>query len=739
MATETDRATSILDERERLRAELQSRSVLLFITLASIGDAVITTDSDGDITFLNPAAELLTGWSLEDAVGQDIDDVFRLIDEQTNRPVESPIRRALATVANARLPADILLITKQGNLTPIDDSAAPILGMEDEVLGAVLVCRDITERKQTERMIKYRSELDRMVARISRTFITSPVTEVDERIADALEEIGTFFGADRAYVFLYDANDSFMRCTHDWHAEGVRPIKGITIPTSSVPYWTARILDRHHIRMSDPESVPEEAAGERSIWEQMGARSLIAVPMSQETRVLGFVGIGTDREAKVWPEETVNMLYLIGNVFVSAMGRRDAQRKLEAAREREVEIGSRIQQALLISAPPTGVTDFEIAALTIPSRGIDGDFYDFLLYPNRSLDIIFGDVMGKGVPAALISAGAKTEFLRSLSHLLVSASRGIIPQPADIVNSVHSVVTPHLMNLDSFVTLSYVRFSPLAKTVTVVDCGNTRLLRCRPSDGTIDTLSGYNLPLGFTPTEVYTEAVYDYAPGDLFLLYSDGVTEARNPDGEMFGIERLQELLSRERLLAPQLIIDSIRETVISFVGSSELKDDLTCICLKIPARSTTQLPASSELFVLSNLGRLATIRAFVRSFCEQRASCSMSPDELNMVELAVNEVASNIMRHAYHGRTDQRIWIRITEQPDELRVRLAHTGESFMCSGPVSAPPVDAQREGGFGLFIISRAVERIDCGQDEEGRNYIEIAKRLRGQGGLHHEVRE
>lgn len=102
------------------------------------------------------------------------------------------------------------------------------------------------------------------------------------------------------------------------------------------------------------------------------------------------------------------------------------------------------------------------------------------------------------------------------------------------------------------------------------------------------------------------------------------------------------------------------------------------------------------------------------------------------MLELAANEVASNIMRHSYHGRTDQRIWIRISEEPDELSVRFTHTGEAFSCVGPVAAPPLDAQREGGFGLFIISRAVDRLDCGQDAEGRNYIEIAKRLRSSGG-------
>jgi serine phosphatase RsbU (regulator of sigma subunit) len=398
------------------------------------------------------------------------------------------------------------------------------------------------------------------------------------RSDDALRDVGGFFRADRTYVFLFNKDESTMTCTHEWAAEGIQSFKGITIPTDTVPYWTQTIFSRRDVKVTSPEDIPPEAVAERRIWVERGVRTLVAVPMSQESRVLGLIGIESVREARPWPEETVNMLYLLGNVFASAMARRDAQRKLEAARAREVEIGSRIQQTLLLSPPPSASADFETAALTIPSRGIDGDFYDFLLHPNRSLDVIFGDVMGKGVPAALLSAGAKTEFLRSLSHLLVSSSRGTIPEPEDIVNSVHSVLTPQLMNLDSFVTLSYARLNPQMKQVAVVDCGNTRLLRCGWYGGPVESLSGFNLPLGFTPSEVYQQAEYDYQSGDLFLFYSDGVTEARSPDGELFGLNRVCTLVDERRHMSPQLIVEAIREAVTGFVGSSVLADDLTCV-----------------------------------------------------------------------------------------------------------------------------------------------------------------
>lgn len=727
MSTKPDTPLSTAEERERLRAQLQSRSVLLFVTLASIGDAVVTTDSDSLITFLNPVAEALTGWTLAEAVGMEVERVFPLVDGMTGRSLPDPSRQALSKVSKVGLPPDTLLVRKDGSRVPIDDSCSPILGVQNEPLGAIIVFRDITERKRTEQVIKYRSELDRMAARISTAFVTSPVTEVDARIDEALREIGTFFPADRAFVFLFDRTGPSMTCAHEWHAEGLEPMKGVTRPRSTTPFWTAALEDRRYVCVTSIEEIPLEAEAERRLWQQRGLQAYLAVPMYQEDRTLGFIGVESVREPRTWPEETINALSLVSDIFTGAMARRDAQRKLEAARAKEVEIGSTIQRTLLLSTPPSTSADFEIATLTIPSRGIDGDFYDFLLHPNRSLDVIFGDVMGKGVPAALLSAGAKTEFLRSLSHLLVSSPRGSIPRPQDIVNGVHSVLTPQLMNLDTFVTLTYARFEPKQETVTLVDCGNTRLMRCCADGSRVELLSGYNLPLGFSVSEAYSEAQFGYDLGDLFVLYSDGVTEARNHSGELFGNDRLLDLVAEKNALPARDIVEAVRTAVTSFVGSENLSDDLTCVAIRIlPESAEVKTLAREEMQVTSSLAELATIRAFLRGFCERFGDCGLTEQELHLVELAVNEVASNIMRHAYRGRTDQHIHIRLESEPSVLRVRLMHDGEAFTGVEQIPLPSFEHEREGGFGLFIISRAVDEVNYGQDANGKQYVELTKR-------------
>lgn len=132
------------------RARAVGPDVLWRTTLASIGDAVIASDADGRVSFLNPVAERLTGWSLAEALGKPIGEVFRLIDETTREPVENPALRVLESGEVAVLAGHPILIARDGSERPIDDSAAPIRGGAGVIVGSVLVFRDVTERRLAE-------------------------------------------------------------------------------------------------------------------------------------------------------------------------------------------------------------------------------------------------------------------------------------------------------------------------------------------------------------------------------------------------------------------------------------------------------------------------------------------------------------------------------------------------------------------------------------------------------------
>lgn len=138
----------------RIRAQgqqLREREAYLATTLSSIGDAVITTDQDGRITFLNPVAERVTGWSNADALQRPVGEVFRLLDAATRTPVEDPVRRVLANGTTQGLLGPTLLLRRDGDEVSIEDSASPIRVGDRALTGVVLVFRDVTEQTRARR------------------------------------------------------------------------------------------------------------------------------------------------------------------------------------------------------------------------------------------------------------------------------------------------------------------------------------------------------------------------------------------------------------------------------------------------------------------------------------------------------------------------------------------------------------------------------------------------------------
>jgi PAS domain S-box-containing protein len=189
--------------RARQRSEKNAREVFrqrewFRVTLASIGDAVIATDPDGRVVFLNGVARSLTGWTPAEAAGQPLEQVFHVVHEQTRQPVPSPAERVLQSGTVVSLANHTLILGKHGTETPIADSAAPIRGEAGNILGVVLVFRDVTERKRAEEALqaadRHKDEFLAMLAHELR----NPLAPV--RNAVALLRLGGTSAADRCWA-----------------------------------------------------------------------------------------------------------------------------------------------------------------------------------------------------------------------------------------------------------------------------------------------------------------------------------------------------------------------------------------------------------------------------------------------------------------------------------------------------------------------------------------------------------
>ncbi|HEY7220671.1 MAG TPA: SpoIIE family protein phosphatase [Candidatus Binatia bacterium] len=400
---------------------------------------------------------------------------------------------------------------------------------------------------------------------------------------------------------------------------------------------------------------------------------------------------------------------------------RAASAELAQARERETEIGFRIQQTLLLDEPPRDIPGLRVAALTVPSQRIDGDFYVFFKHPDQRLDIIVGDVMGKGVPAALLGAATKSHFIEALSHLTALSKNGKLPEPKEIVTLAHAEVARHLINLENFVTLCYARLDLNKRNLDLVDCGHTGIIHSHSKTGLCEMVHGDNLPLGIREGEIFNQISVPFKSGDLLLFYSDGVTEARNLAGELFGVDRLLSCVKTNSNLEPEALVEAIRKATVTFSESARLIDDLTCVALKIEEPQLAL--ARTEIEIRSDLKELSRAREFVRAFCRHLRS-PVNEDSIGALELAVNEAASNIMKHAYHGRTDQWIHLEAEAFPNQISFQLHHLGDPFDPS-TVSPPALDGSQESGFGIYLITQSVDEVRYYRDERGRNCVALVK--------------
>jgi diguanylate cyclase (GGDEF)-like protein/PAS domain S-box-containing protein len=328
---------------------------------------------------------------------------------------------------------------------------------------------------------------------------------------------------------------------------------------------------------------------------------------------------------------------------------------LQASRRRELEFGNAIQHTLLQGVIPKGIEGASVSSFSEPSQVVDGDFSDVRRLHTNSFDVLVGDVMGKGVGAALIGAGVRSAYHQVLADLQVVKPFGtLLPTPAEIINELHRVLTPRLTELSSFVTLALYRFDLEAGTLTYVNAGHTHGLLMGAGQDNAVLVAGENLPIGVLPDEVYVEASVPIGPGDSLLIYSDGITEACSPTGEQFGQERLLGAFAagRAAALTPFTALDSLQQTLNVFTGGAPAQDDQTAILVEWP-RDVVPLTRADSVAEPRSQTLHRRAEAVARNFLTEasRGDLHLSPAEAQQVmyELRVHQVELEMQAEELH------------------------------------------------------------------------------------------
>src|SRR5215217_2885145 len=260
------------------------------------------------------------------------------------------------------------------------------------------------------------------------------------------------------------------------------------------------------------------------------------------------------------------------------LGQRLEQEMLERERvEQELQVARSIQQASLPEEVPT-LEGWQIAPFYRPARQVGGDFYDFYPLSEGRLGLVVGDATGKGVPAALVMS-TTLGMLRAVSQALDSSS------PGELLEQVKEALIPSIAT-NMFVTCFYAILEPKSGSLTYANAGHDLPYLYR--NGEAEELRARGMPLGLMPKMGYEEKQTVLKAGKAALFYSDGLVEAHNPKGEMFGFARLQALVSEHG--EEESLEEALLEELYSFVGEGWVQeDDITLLTLRrSPPRSGT-------------------------------------------------------------------------------------------------------------------------------------------------------
>ncbi|MEE8392663.1 MAG: ATP-binding protein [Anaerolineae bacterium] len=318
--------------RHKIEQRLKESERWLSTTLKSIGDAVIATDEQGRIVFMNRVAEKLTGWEQGYALGRDSREVFNIFDAETQTSIDNPVTQVLREGVTVGLESDTLLIAKNGTEIPIDDSAAPIIDAKGNISGAVLVFRDITERKQAEEALQQRNRELALLNQASQAF--NSTTDMDQVLVTVLEEVRCQLDVAAVSVWLTEPETSELVCL-----QAVGPnsetVRGWQLgPGEGIAGWVA----------SSGESliVADTQTDERhfkSIDQSTGLtlRSLLTVSLWVKQRVIGVLQVADTMVDRFTPADQTFLESLAASAAIAI----DNARLVETLRQRTAELEAR--------------------------------------------------------------------------------------------------------------------------------------------------------------------------------------------------------------------------------------------------------------------------------------------------------------------------------------------------------------------------------------------------------------
>ena len=425
-----------------------------------------------------------------------------------------------------------------------------------------------TQSDETSRVAQ-QSDLLALISKISVALLDTAT--LNETLDQIVSMVFQAVPADRSMIMMRDEKNPDLKVAVARLRDRAGEVGEIRISRSVIDEV---VTNGKSVLTSDAQADPRFMGGTVML---QGVRSVLAVPLGVGEKVFGIVYADSPLAEGRFTEDHLKVLTTLASVAaIRVQNARLMEQQMERVRlERELQVASEIQQRFQPASAPI-VAGYELQGISFPCYEIGGDYYDFIQRDDGTLIVALGDVSGKGPSAAL---------LMSSLHAAVHAHSDAHNSLAKTIGAVNRYLVDSTP-ANRFVTLFYAVLDPKDGSLAFLNAGHNPPLIVH-AGGTMEQLAAGGLPLGIMANADFREGKTRLHPGDVLVIYSDGVSEAVNPKGEEFGPTRLYETVARNLDASAAGIRDRIESALTKFCQGTPAADDITLVICKRLAESS--------------------------------------------------------------------------------------------------------------------------------------------------------
>jgi serine phosphatase RsbU (regulator of sigma subunit)/anti-sigma regulatory factor (Ser/Thr protein kinase) len=448
----------------------------------------------------------------------------------------------------------------------------------------------------------------------------------------------------------------------------------------------------------------------------------VVVPLVSQGELIGVLNLGPRRSERPYSLDDRRLLdNLAGNAAAAIRVAHLVRSRAEQAQQREridneLKVAQLIQQQFLPQQAPAP-DGWTVRPHYRPAREVGGDFYDFIALPEGRIGLVVGDVTDKGVPAAMVMA---------TTHSILRSDAPRLVDPGAVLSRANELLCAE-MPPNMFVTCLYAVLDPATGHLRFANAGHN--LPCiHTPDGVVEPRAT-GMPLGLMPGLSYEEQEVTVAPGSAFLLYSDGIVEAHDPNGELYGFPRMRSLVGRT---APDGdLIAAVLEDLERFTGPSwEQEDDITVVAIARAEAPVATDRRDAPLAAFEVASELGNERMAAERVVDAVAALDLPTPTVERLRTVVAEATMNAIEHGNGCRSEVPVRLRVEAGPASVRVQVIDQGGAEELPEP-ETPDMEAKLAGlqtprGWGLYLMRAMVDDLEVTSDGEERT-VELTIRL------------